>query len=145
MSPTTSNGDTLEIGGDVTPGTYQCTLIELERFEIISTGEFDTPAGEAIPKLRWLWATEDGTTIEGSTSLATGPRSKMRAWMAAIGVDLSKPGTVKLSSLIGREALVNVSLNEQGYAAIASIVAVPAKPQRRKAPELLPLEEDAIR
>jgi hypothetical protein len=125
------DNDTLEIGGDVTPGTYQCTLIELERFEIISTGEFDTPAGEAIPKLRWLWATEDGTTIEGSTSLATGPRSKMRAWMAAIGIDLSMPSTIKLSELVGREALVNVSLNESGYAAIASIVAVPAKPSRR--------------
>jgi len=130
MSTLTDNG-TLEVGGDVTPGTYPCTLIELERFEIISTGEFDTPAGEAIPKLRWLWATEDGTTIEGSTSLATGPRSKMRAWMAALDVDLAKPATIKLSSLIGREALVNVALNESGYAAIASIVAVPAKPKTR--------------
>ena len=122
----TDNG-TLSIGGDIEPGTYLCTLIELERFTIISTGEFDTPAGEEIPKLRWVWATEDGTSIEGSTSLATGPRSKMRAWMAAIGIDLAKPADIKLRDLVGREAMVNVSLNENGYAGIASIVAVPAK------------------
>jgi len=91
----------------------------------VATGEYDTPAGEVIPKLRWLWVTEDGTSIEGSTSLATGPRSKMRAWMAAIGVDLGKPGKVVLRDLIGREALVNVELNESGYVSIASIVALP--------------------
>lgn len=122
--------DTLTIGGDIEPGTYLCTLIELERFSIISTGEFDTPAGEEIPKLRWLWATEDGSTIEGSTSLATGPRSKMRAWMGAIGVDLAKPADIKLSTLVGREALVNVAFNESGYATIASVVAPPSKSKK---------------
>ena len=127
MTTINTNDDTIEVGGDVATGTYLCTLVELERFSIISTGEYDTPAGEEIPKLRWLWATEDGTTIEGSTSMATGPRSKMRAWMAAIGVDLSKPGHVSLKSLVGREALVNVAPNENGYATIASIVAKPSK------------------
>jgi hypothetical protein len=116
---------TLDIGGDVQPGTYECTLVELSRFSIVSTGEFDTPAGEEIPKLKWVWATDDGLMIEGTTSLATGPRSKMRAWMAAIGVDLSKPGKVKLSELVGHEALVNVAINESGFASISSIVARP--------------------
>jgi hypothetical protein len=117
--------ETLTVGGDIEPGTYPCTLIELERFEIVSTGEYDTPAGEVIPKLRWLWSTDDGTTIEGSTSMATGPRSKMRAWMAAIGVDLSKPTTVTLRDLLGSSALVSVKLNDNGYVAIDSIVALP--------------------
>jgi hypothetical protein len=119
--------DTITVGGDVEIGTHHCVLVELERFTIVSTGEFDTPAGEEIPKLRWLWATDDGTTIEGSTSLATGPRSKMRAWCAAIGVDLSRPATIKLADLVGREALVNVTLNDRGYSEIASVVAVPAR------------------
>ncbi len=119
--------DTLTIGGDIEPGTYLCTLIELEKFTITSNGEYDTPAGEEIPKLRWLWATEDGSTIEGSTSLATGPRSKMRAWMSAIGIDLAKPADIKLRDLVGREALVNVALNENGYTTISSVVAPPSK------------------
>lgn len=118
---------TITVGGDVEVGTHHAVLTELERFDIVATGEYDTPAGEVIPKLRWLWTTDDGTSIEGSTSLATGPRSKMRAWCSAIGVDLSKPATIKLADLIGREALVNVALNESGYATIASVVAVPGK------------------
>jgi hypothetical protein len=121
----------IEVGGDINPGTYLCTLLELERFTITSTGEYDTPAGEEIPKLRWLWATEDGTTIEGSTSLATGPRSKMRAWMAALGVDLSQPGRIVLAELIGREALVSVQVGEKGYVEIGSIVAPPTNGKRK--------------
>ena len=121
----TTDDTILDIGGDIQPGTYICTLIGLERFEIVSNGEFDTPAGEVIDKLRWTFAAEDGTTIEGSTSLATGPRSKMRAWMAGIGVDISKPAKLSLRDLLGRSALVNVALNDNGYATIASVVAPP--------------------
>jgi len=116
---------TLDVGGDIQPGTYLCVLTGLERFEITSNGEFETPAGEIIPKLRWLFATDDGLQIEGSTSMATGPRSKMRAWMTGIGVDISKPAKLKLGDLVGREAMVTVALNESGYAAISSVVPAP--------------------
>ena len=117
--------DTLDIGGDIQPGTYLCTLVGLERFTIVSNGEYDTPAGEEIHKLRWQFAADDDSMIEGSTSLATGPRSKMRAWMNGIGVDISKPAKIKLHDLLGRSALVTVALNEQGYATISSVVAPP--------------------
>lgn len=118
---------TLDIGGDVQPGTYLCLLTGLERFQIISNGEYETPAGEPIDKLRWTFTTndEDGLVIEGSTSMATGPRSKMRAWMAGIGVDISKPARLKLDDLVGREAMVTVTLNENGYAGISSVVPAP--------------------
>jgi hypothetical protein len=116
---------TLDVGGDIQPGTYLCVLSNLERFDIVSNGEYETPAGESIPKLRWTFATDEGLMIEGSTSLATGPRSKMRAWMTGIGVDISKPAKLKLSSLIGREAMVTVTLNENGYAGISSVVPAP--------------------
>jgi hypothetical protein len=116
--------DVIDIGGDIEPGTYLCTLIGLERIEITSDGKYQ-PEGEIVPLLRWTWATEDGTSVEGTTSFATGPRSKMRAWMAGIGIDISKPMKLKLPALIGREAMVNVALNENGFATIASVVAPP--------------------
>ncbi len=107
----------LDIGGDIEPGTYLCTLIGLEKFQIISNGEYETPAGEAIDKLRWTFATDDG--------LATGPRSKMRAWMTGIGVDISRPQKLRLDDLVGRSAMVTVALNENGYAGISSVVPAP--------------------
>ena len=123
----------LDIGGDVQPGTYLCTLIGLER--VTFTEEQDRvdqfgnqhQAGEVVEKLRWTFATDDGAQLDGSTSLATGPRSKMRAWMAGIGVDISKPAKLSLRDLVGRECMVNVALDDGGYAKIASVVAVPVK------------------
>jgi len=123
----TLDEETLRVGGDIEPGTYLCTLIELEKFYITASGEYEAPAGEQVPRLHWVFATEDGATVEGTTSLATGPRSKMRQWMSGIGVDLSHPADIKLRELVGREALVNVSINENGYAAISSVVAPPSK------------------
>jgi len=126
----TVNNDVLDIGGDIEPGTYLCTLIGLERIEITSDGKYQ-PEGEIVPLLRWTWATEEGVSIEGTTSFATGPRSKMRAWMAGIGIDISRPMHLKLPDLLGRMALVNVALNETGYASIASVVAPPKTGQAK--------------
>ena len=120
----------LEVGGDIEPGTYLCVLVNLERFTIVSNGEYETPAGEPIDKLRWVFEGDDGLTIEGSTSLATGPRSKMRAWMHGIGVDISKPAKLKLTDLLGRTAMVTVGLTDNGYATITSVVPAP-KPKNR--------------
>lgn len=119
--------DTLDIGGDIQPGTFVCTLTKLERFDIVSNGEFETPAGEVINKLRWTFTTDTGVEIEGSTSLATGPRSKMRAWMTGIGVDISKPAKLRFADLVGREAMVTVTIGETGFAGISSVVPMPTR------------------
>jgi hypothetical protein len=114
----------IETGGDIEPGTYPCILTGLERIEIVSDGTYQ-PEGEIVPLLRWTWTTDDNLVIEGTTSFATGPRSKMRAWMSGIGVDIAKPQKLKLGDLVGRDALVSVILNESGFATIQSVVAAP--------------------
>jgi hypothetical protein len=122
----------IETGGDIEPGTYPCILTGLERIEITSDGTYQ-PEGEIVPLLRWTWTTDDNLVIEGTTSFATGPRSKMRAWMAGIGIDIGKPHKLRLADLLGRDALVSVILNDSGFATIQSIVAAPkARPSGKE-------------
>ena len=109
----------LPVGGDVEAGSYTATLIGWQPF----TAEFD---GEERNLLRWTFSTDDGATIEGVSSQNTGPRSKLRAWCLGLGLDL-RTGVKALNAdtLIGREGLITVILNDDGYAKVDSIVPLP--------------------
>lgn len=110
---------TLAVGGDVEAGSYTATLIGWEPF----TAEFD---GEERQLIRWTFATDDDQTIEGVSSTNTGPRSKLRAWCLGLGLDL-RTGVKSLDAetLVGREGLITVVLNDDGYAKVDSIVPLP--------------------
>jgi hypothetical protein len=110
---------TLAVGGDVEPGTYPATLIGWEPF----TAEFE---GEQRELLRWTFSTDDDLVIEGVSSRNTGPRSKLRQWCLGLGLDL-RSGVKALTpdNLVGREGLITVVLNDDGYAKVDSIVPMP--------------------
>jgi hypothetical protein len=112
----------ITIGSDVQPGTYTGTLVDLEPFEI----EVD---GEQRPLYRWTFAIEDGEagqTVEGISSRSQSPRGKAAQWIAALTADSDVLGrSFRKSDLIGREALVSIEADANGYPKVAGLVSVP--------------------
>lgn len=113
---------TVTIGSDVKPGTYPATLLDIEPFEI-------EVEGEQRPLYRWTFAIEDGAegqTIEGISSRSNSPRGKMAGWIAALTADSDVLGrSFTKADLIGREALVSVEADANGYPKVAGVVAAP--------------------
>lgn len=118
----TTDEITITIGSDVKPGTYPATLVDIEPFEV-------EVEGEQRPLYRWTFAIEDGEagqTVEGISSRSTSPRGKMAAWIAALTADSDVLGrTFKATDLIGREALVSIESDANGYPKVSGLVAVP--------------------
>lgn len=112
----------------VEPGTYAAYLAELE--------DFDYEDGEGHKTLRrWTFALEGETdsegnpaSIDGVSSLALGPKSKAFSWMSALlGRNLETGETITRSMLIGKQCLVTVVLNDEGYSKVSAVVPAPKK------------------
>lgn len=110
----------ITIGSDVQPGTYPATLVELEPFEI-------EVEGEQRPLYRWTFALEDGEqTVEGISSRSQSPRGKAAAWIAALTANSDVLGkSFRKTDLVGREALISIEADANGYPKVASVVAAP--------------------
>lgn len=121
-------------------GTYPAMLVGLEPFKI------NEGTNDAKTLIRWEFSL-DGTDdpeipgqpiiLDGVTSLATGPRSKMRPWVTAlIGHNLEEQ--LALSALrmqvLGKACLVTVEINDAGYSKVANVVPPPRQPARPAAP-----------
>jgi hypothetical protein len=116
------------------PATYPAMLTGIEPFQI------NEGTADAKMLLRWdfsLDGLEDpevpglALVLDGVTSLATGPRSKMRAWVTALlGRALDeKIGLADLrKQAVGRECFVTVEINEAGYSKVANVVPPVRKP-----------------
>lgn len=122
--------------GGIDPGTYLATLTDLKPYTLYETSKGwsreipeDGTVVEAYNKISWRFATDDGDTIEGSTSTSRSERSTLYAWASGLGIspavilDRSKP--IPAKQLIGREAMVTVVLDKNGYSKIASVVPAP--------------------
>ena len=114
----------LPIGGDIEAGTYLCVLTGWEPFEFPSDGTY-SPAGEMVESIKWTFTTDDNNTIEGTSSRMTSPRSKLRAWCLGLGLDVRTVKVLTPDKLIGREALVTVSINDDGFPKVESVVPAP--------------------
>lgn len=118
---------TIEIGaGDVEDGTYQATLVAIEPLTV----EYeDTESGKSEERelVRWVFALEDGRTVRGLTSRASGPKSKMYSWLGQlVGTDALVTGArFSRRDLVGREALVTVGRDRNRFATVTGIVAPP--------------------
>lgn len=121
---------------------HPATLVALTRKKLPS--QFD--ASGFAPAIIWTFALEDleGTTVDGTTSEATGPKSKARPWLEAL---LGKAQTAQMlkglinrNALIGRQALILVAINDNGYPKVANVLP-PQKAQN--APRSVPTPEVA--
>ena len=117
------------------PGTYFATLTALKPFTLYETAKGwtrekpDDGLAEAYSKIEWHFHTEDGDRLEGITSTARSEKSTLFAWATGLGIpanvvlDRSKP--IPASLLIGREAMVTVQLDKNGYPRVTTVVPAP--------------------
>jgi hypothetical protein len=117
---------------DIPDGVYPVILTELKDPRTV-TARRGPRAGQDIDLIDWVFTIDaPGTTVhekplDGSTSTASGPRSKMYAWLTALlgGRPPAPQQQFAKGDLIGRMALATVSHDEGGWPQIASLGAVP--------------------
>lgn len=131
----TDDGITITGGApqmDIAPGTYEATLTEISEPRTIFP-QSGPNAGKEVQLRDWTFALEDGTEINGSASVASGPKSKTFAWLTALlgGTPPVIGQSYPKAQLIGREALVTIAIDEGGWPKITNMS---ARPKARVAP-----------
>lgn len=124
-------------GPDIPDGVYPVVLVDIKGPKTV-TAQRGPKAGQDIDLLDWEFAIIDGayadTVISASTSTASGPRSKMYAFLTAlfngvapqIGAGFEKP------DLVGRMALATVKKDEGGWLRIENLGAMPVQMQGQR-------------
>lgn len=121
-----ADGDDLVIttnASSVEAGSYIGELVDLDTFT------FDADDGERT-LLRWTFSLPDldDMLVDGVSSLATSPRSKAFAWLAALaGADaVAKPkATFRRSELLGKRAMIVVEQDDKGFSKVANLAPLP--------------------
>src|SRR5687768_16170502 len=94
-------------GVDIPDGVYPVTLVEIKGPKTV-TAQRGPKAGQDIELLDWVFSVDegdyDGTNIEASTSMASGPKSKMYSYLTALfnGVAPQVGATFNAEDLCGR-------------------------------------------
>lgn len=118
-------------------GTFAATLVEFG--DVVSTDADGNPLissvdGKPYSYREWTWAIdgapEDADLVWGRTSGASGPKSKAYGWLVALFGGVAIPPNTHLDDkqLVGRQALISVRRNEQGYTNIEGVMAMPKAP-----------------
>lgn len=121
-------------GPDIEPGVYLCVLTKVEGPKSISP-QRGPNAGQTINIFDWTFEVFEGpyagTELRGTTSAATGPRSKMYGWLTALlGGQPPVEGTqFNENDLTGRLALATIMRDEGGWPRIETLSALPAHMQ----------------
>lgn len=123
---------TVSSGGvDIPDGVYPVTLVEIKGPKTV-TAQRGPKAGEDIQLLDWIFAIDegdyDGTPIEASTSVASGPKSKMYSYLTALhgGIAPAVGTKFTVDTLRGRRALATIRKDEAGWPRIENLGAMPA-------------------
>lgn len=120
------NGETVEVPN----GVYSVTLVEIHDPKTV-TARQGPKSGEDIDLIDWDFAIDegplDGTVIQASTSTASGPKSKMYAYLTALFGGQSPPAGTALEKkdLQGRSALATIRTDESGWPRIDNLGAKP--------------------
>lgn len=91
-------------------GSYDATVEKIEEDTVHSKY-----SGKDEQRLRWRFKIEsddeehDGTLVDGMTSLATGPRSKLRQWVRAFYGDVEEGSGFDLDEIEGQSCKIQVT------------------------------------
>lgn len=124
-------------GPDIPDGVYPVTLVDIKGPKTV-TAQRGPKAGQEIDLLDWEFAVDDGphdgVVISASTSTASGPRSKMYAYLTALfnGVAPQIGAGFEKKDLCGRRALATVKKDDNGWLRIENLGAMPAGMQGQK-------------
>ena len=124
---TVSSGGASDVPADV----YEVVLTAISEPKTVMA-QRGPKAGEEIDLLDWTFAIVSGEhadkELRASTSTASGPKSKMFAYLTALLG--GKPPVVgqafEKTDLIGRMALATVTIDEGGWPRVSNLGAIPA-------------------
>lgn len=138
---------TVGAGPQFDDGTYVGTVKSVEAKEI--TPKSGAQAGQKVQIIEWKWDLADLTSGEaitdfdtgediigrGTTSTASGPKSKMFAWLVALfGPQAVQPGVqFEAEDIVGGKALVSIVHDEGGYPTVDAVTAMPRGSSRARA------------
>lgn len=123
-------------GPDIPEGVYPVLLTEIAGPKVV-TAQRGPNAGKDIELLDWKFVIDtpgqpyDETPIEASTSTASGPRSKMFAYLTALFGGVAPPVGTRLErdQIVGRSALATVQKDADGWLRITNLGAAPVTHQ----------------
>lgn len=117
-------------GSNVPDGVYPVTLTQISDPKTV-TAQRGPKAGQEIQLLDWTFAIDEGelegAELQTSTSLASGPKSKMFGYLTALlgGKAPAIGSSFEKSALIGRRALATVRADDNGWPRIENLGAMP--------------------
>jgi hypothetical protein len=111
---------------EIPDGVYAVTLVDISDPRTV-TAQRGPNAGQDVDLIDWTFALDNGDTVDASTSTASGPRSKMYAFLTALFGGKAPPVGTQLEKdhLIGRQALATIQTDEGGWPRITNLGAVP--------------------
>lgn len=133
---------TINKGGptdDIDDGVYPVTLIAISDPKTV-TATRGPNAGKDVDLIDWDFAVDEGGAegyeITATTSTASGPKSKMFAYLTALFGGKAPPVGTQLQKdqIIGRRALATIAHNDGGWPIIANLGAIPNTMPLRQAP-----------
>ena len=113
-------------GPEIPDGAYSVTLAKLDGPKVIVPQQGPN-AGEEVEIYDWLFVVDEGPyvdiEIQGTTSKATGPRSKAFSWITALRSGRApNPGdTFQAEDLEGFRAIATIRTTEAGWPRIDSL------------------------
>lgn len=115
---------------DVDAGVYEVVLAAVDGPKTI----YPANAPEGTDILDWRFALDDGREVQGTTSTASGPRSKMFGWLTALnsGKSPEVDDEIDTDDLIGRKAIATIEISPGGWPRIANLGAIPVAAQQRR-------------
>jgi len=124
---------TVNAGGpDIADGVYPVVLADITGPRTV-TAQRGPRAGQDIDLFDWIFHIDapgqphDQLEISASTSTASGPRSKMYAFLTALFGGTPPPvgSSFEKEQLVGRYALATVQKDDSGWARITNLGALP--------------------
>lgn len=116
---------TINKGGpstDIDNGVYPVTLAAVTGPKTI----YPANAPEGTDIYEWTFSLDDGRDIQGVTSTASGPKSKMFGWLTALlGKAPAAGDAVDTDALLGRRALATIDHNDGGWPRLSQLTAMP--------------------
>lgn len=124
---------------DIPDGVYPVILVDIKGPKTV-TAQRGPNAGTDIDLFDWVFAVDqpgdplDGKEIEASSSTASGPRSKMYAFLTALlnGVAPAVGKGFEKVDLVGRRALATVQRDPDGWPRLVNLGALPIAMQQER-------------
>lgn len=122
-------------GPDIPDGVYPVELTSVSDPKTV-TAQRGEKAGQDMDLIDWSFnimsGPHAGTELQASTSLNSGPRSKMYAFLTALfGGNAPPIGTrLEKSDLVGRQAQAVVQRDDSGYVRVKNLLALPTGVQQ---------------